>query len=276
VLSLVFLIVPAIQFTDRAAVLEPPVFAVRTALEIEASPEVVWREVVAFTEIPAPTELLFRAGIAYPVRAEIRGRGPGAVRLCIFSTGVFVEPIEIWDAPRQLKFSVTSNPAPMQEWTPYTHIEPPHLHGFLVSSGGQFLLARRAGGGTLLEGTTWYRHSLWPAAYWRVWSDAIIHRIHLRVLRHIKNHTEKTAHSGERSFLSPLNRVYVNCETQPFTLQNELHPATANRKLFALRDTIALDPFKLAVISERSRGKAATLPPRIHNLKSIEGACRLI
>jgi len=24
-----------------------------------------------------------------------------------------------------LKFAVTSNPAPMQEWTPYSHIEPP-------------------------------------------------------------------------------------------------------------------------------------------------------
>ncbi|HXN23627.1 MAG TPA: hypothetical protein VOA41_12875 [Candidatus Dormibacteraeota bacterium] len=194
VLSLVLFLVPAIQFIDRAAAFEPPVFAVRTALEIQAPPEAVWREVVASTEIAAPTELLFRAGIAYPVRAEIHGRGPGAVRLCIFSTGPFVEPIEIWDAPRQLKFSVTSNPVPMQEWTPHSHIEPPHLHGFLVSSGGQFFLTPRAGGGTLLEGTTWYRHSLWPAAYWRLWSDAIIHRIHLRVLRHIKHRTEKTVH----------------------------------------------------------------------------------
>jgi hypothetical protein len=37
-----------------------------------------------------------------------------------------------------------------------------------------------------LEGTTWYRHGLWPAEYWRWWSDAIIHRIHLRVLRHVR------------------------------------------------------------------------------------------
>ena len=42
------------------------------------------------------------------------------------------------------------------------------------------------GGRTRLEGTTWYRHRLRPAAYWKVWSDEIIHQIHLRVLRHIK------------------------------------------------------------------------------------------
>ena len=43
-----------------------------------------------------------------------------------------------------------------------------------------------ANGRTLLEGTTWYQHGLWPAEYWRWWSDAIIHRIHLRVLNHVR------------------------------------------------------------------------------------------
>jgi hypothetical protein len=46
-------------------------------------------------------------------------------------------------------------------------------------------------GGTRLEGTTWYHHGLWPAAYWQLGSDAIIHRIHLRVLRHIRDEVEK-------------------------------------------------------------------------------------
>jgi len=27
---------------------------------------------------------------------------------------------------------------------------------------------------------------MWPATYWRAWLDFIIHRIHLRVLRHIE------------------------------------------------------------------------------------------
>jgi len=146
--------------------------------------------VVAFSEIPAPQEWMFRAGIAYPIRAEMLGTGVGAERHCVFSTGAFVEPIQVWDEPRLLKFSVTSNPAPMEEWTPYSHIEPPHLHGFLESEGGQFLLTPLPNGGTRLEGTTWYKHGLWPAAYWRVWSDAIIHRIHLRVLLHIRDEAE--------------------------------------------------------------------------------------
>jgi hypothetical protein len=192
-LSLLLITVPGIQWTEHKIAPQPKTFIVRSAIDVNAPPEKVWKQVVAFTEIPPPKELLFRAGIAYPIRAEIRGTGSGAERHCVFSTGAFVEPIEIWDEPHRLKFSVTSNPAPMQEWTFYSHIEPPHLRSFLVSNGGEFLLTPLLNGGTRLEGTTWYQHGLWPASYWRLWSDAIIHRIHLRVLEHIRAQAEKVS-----------------------------------------------------------------------------------
>ena len=160
-------------------------------MDINASPEMVWRHVVTFSELPPPRELLFHVGIAYPIRAEIKGQGPGAIRYCRFSTGPFVEPIEIWDEPRLLKFSVTENPAPMEEWTPYHEIHPAHLHGFWRSQEGQFKLIPLPGGRTRLEGTTWYYHHLWPARYWQVWSDYIIHRIHpARYIEHVKNLAE--------------------------------------------------------------------------------------
>jgi len=167
-----------------------PLLEVETAVTIEAPPEGVWRHVVSFSELPPPRELLFRAGIAYPIRARIDGHGIGAVRHCEFSTGPFLEPIEVWDEPRLLKFSVTQNPEPMQEWTPYRDVHPPHLEGFLASQAGQFHLVPLASGRTRLEGTTWYHHHMWPATYWSWWSDYIIHKIHLRVLRHVKKLSE--------------------------------------------------------------------------------------
>jgi hypothetical protein len=191
-MSALLVFAPGVEIAEHFVATPTPAYVVRTSLEVQASPEKVWREVVAFSEIPPPTEWMFRAGIAYPIRAQMLGQGVGAERHCVFSTGAFVEPIQVWDEPRLLKFSVTSNPAPMEEWTPYAHIDPPHLHGFLVSEGGQFLLTPLANGGTRLEGTTWYKHGLWPAAYWRIWSDAIIHRIHMRVLRHIRDKAEMT------------------------------------------------------------------------------------
>jgi hypothetical protein len=182
-------LVPAASLSfDLNAV--PPVFEVRTSVQVSAPPERVWTHVVAFPELEAPSEWYFRSGIAYPVRAQIEGSGVGAVRYCEFSTGAFVEPIEIWDEARLLKFGVTKSPAPMTELSPYANLVPGHLHGYFIAKQGQFRLIRKAGGDTLLEGTTWYQHGLWPAQYWRWWSDAIVHRIHLRVLNHIRSLAE--------------------------------------------------------------------------------------
>ena len=175
------------------ATLNPPapLFEVRTSLRIAAPPAHVWPQVVEFSELDPPTDWLFHTGVAYPTHAQIPGRGVGAVRYCEFSTGAFVEPIEVWDEPHLLKFSVTSNPSPMDEWSPYGGIEPPHVHGFFVAQQGQFLLREQPDGGTILEGTTWYQHHMWPASYWRLWSDFVVHRIHARVLKHIKSNSQR-------------------------------------------------------------------------------------
>jgi Polyketide cyclase / dehydrase and lipid transport len=182
----VFAVPSLLMGAEEAVRPEAPLVEVRTTVEIDASPETVWAHVVSFSELPAPTEWIFRIGIAYPIRATIEGRGAGAIRRCEFSTGAFLEPIEVWDEPRRLAFSVDAQPAPMAEWTPYAALRPPHLDGYLRSERGEFRISPLGARGTRLEGTTWYRHDLWPAAYWRLWSDAIIHRIHGRVLRHIK------------------------------------------------------------------------------------------
>ncbi|PYV04269.1 MAG: hypothetical protein DMG26_07885 [Acidobacteria bacterium] len=187
--TMLLLLSPATLAWDVKA--PPPVFEVRTAITVAATPEQVWKHVVTFSELPEPREWYYRAGLAYPMRARIEGLGPGAIRYCEFSTGPFVEPIEVWDEPRLLQFRVTENPAPMHERSPYGHIQPKHLHGYLVSERGQFRLTKLANGHTLLEGATWYQHGLWPAEYWKWWSDAIIHRIHLRVLNHVRMLSER-------------------------------------------------------------------------------------
>lgn len=171
----------------------PPQLSVTTAVEIDASPQIVWDNLIAFSEIPAPEELIFQTGVAYPIRARIEGHGVGAIRYCEFTTGPFIEPITLWDEPKRLAFSVTHNPPPMQEWTPYPKINPPHLDGHFASERGQFLLTELPNGGTRLEGTTWYHNKIWPSAYWQIYSDHIIHQIHYRVLRSIKFNAEEAA-----------------------------------------------------------------------------------
>jgi uncharacterized membrane protein YhaH (DUF805 family) len=190
VFSLIFVLLPGLVFLENAIAEEPPLYEVRTSLVVNAEPEKVWPRLVTFSELKPPRELLFQTGIAYPIRAEIDGTGVGAVRHCVFSTGEFVEPIKVWDEPRLLKFVVTAQPRVMNEWSPYRDLHPPHLENYLLSREGQFLLTPIPGSRTLLQGTTWYQNRFWPAAYWHLWSDYIIHRIHMRVLAHIKELAE--------------------------------------------------------------------------------------
>jgi uncharacterized membrane protein YhaH (DUF805 family) len=190
---LCLLVAPAIMGAEKIASPVAPTYEVSTSIDIAAPPAEVWKHVIRFPDLPPPTELPFRIGIAYPVRAKIVGAGVGAVRYCEFSTGDFVEPITVWKPGRELAFSVRKSAEPMHELSPYGSIETPHLHDYMVSRHGRFLLEALPNGGTRLIGTTWYQHHLWPASYWRLWSDAIVHDIHYRVLSHIKTISEGDA-----------------------------------------------------------------------------------
>lgn len=165
---------------------------VDTTVVINATTPEVWKQVIAFPEITERPAWFFRAGIAAPIRARIVGSGVGACRYCEFTTGPFVEPITAWDEPTRndqsgkLAFDVQSQPLPMEEWTPFSGLHPPHLDDGFVSRRGQFLLTALPDGRTRLTGTTWYDIDVRPRLYWKIWADPTIHAIHRRVLNHIR------------------------------------------------------------------------------------------
>lgn len=176
--------------------LEPPHMTgkmlreVRSSVEINAPPDRVWDNVIAFRPIMAPPDWISSLGVAYPKSAHIEGSGVGAVRYCVFSTGAFVEPITAWEPATRLAFDVASSPDPMRELSPYKNLSPSHLHGYLRSRRGEFRLVELPGKRTRLEGSTWYEIEMAPEGYWQMWSDFLIHRIHTRVLEHIRADTE--------------------------------------------------------------------------------------
>ena len=125
------LLMPATFAYDTHA--RPPVYAVTTSIEIAAPPERVWNVIVNLSRLPAPSEWYFHTGLACPTQFRIVGQGAGSTRYCEFSTGPVVERIETWEPSRLLRFRVLQNPAPMREWTPYSEVDPKHLHGYLIS-----------------------------------------------------------------------------------------------------------------------------------------------
>ncbi|HYM12814.1 MAG TPA: hypothetical protein VEU62_18900 [Bryobacterales bacterium] len=184
------LMAPAFMGAEYVSAERPPALEVRTAIDIQASPNEVWRRLISFPRLPEPQDWLFRLGVAYPMQASIQGQGVGAVRECLFSTGTFVERIDAWEENKRLQFSITSQPLVMRELSPYREIHPRHLDGYLQPQQAEFVLMPLPGGGTRLEGVSRYSNNMWPAGYWQLWSDQIVHRVHRRVFEHIKRLAE--------------------------------------------------------------------------------------
>jgi len=181
---------PVLALLPALSPLPAEVAPVVTQLEIDAAPEAVWPHVIGFAPLPPPEHWLFKAGVAAPVKARIEGEGVGAIRYCEFTTGAFVEPITVWDPPHHLAFDVTEQPPSMRELSIWSTVHAPHIEGGLSSQRGEFRLEALPGGRTRLTGTTWYALDFAPEPYWRLWSDAIVHLIHQRVLEHIANLSE--------------------------------------------------------------------------------------
>lgn len=184
-----FLIVPLLTIVEQNTKTYE-IEICESSVIVDATPDEVWNNVVSFPDITEPPAWYFRLGVASPLRARIIGSGVGAVRYCEFTTGSFVEPITVWEKPNRLSFDVTDQPDPLVELTPYRDIRPPHLQHSFRSVRGEFELIELADGQTKLIGRTWYTVDMGPRLYWRFWTNEIIHRIHLRVLEHIRENAE--------------------------------------------------------------------------------------
>jgi len=195
--AVLILALPAMLGAEHFAPPPVPRYQVRTSIEIAAPPEVVWKHIIAFPPLAEAKEWPFRLGIAYPIEARLKGEGLTADRECRFSTGSFKEPILAWEPGKHFAFAVADEPLLMKETSPYGNIPVRHLedHDFQPERA-DFVLVALSNGGTRLEGTTTYQNKMWPGAYWRLWTDAIVHSIHRRVFVHVKELSEADVRSN--------------------------------------------------------------------------------
>ncbi|MFC2176262.1 hypothetical protein ACFLR1_04765 [Bacteroidota bacterium] len=189
VVLLLLVFIPLTAFISSPSE-EQALIECRTSVEVKADIKTVWKNVVGFPELPEPTERIFKIGVGYPISSEIERNGVGGIRRSKFSTGTSLESITAWDEPNLLAFDVINNPAPMKELNFWT-VDAPHLHNYFEAKSGQLKLTKLENGNVRIEGTTWYKHGLYPKAYWSLLSDYIINSMQMRVLNHIKECAEK-------------------------------------------------------------------------------------
>ncbi|MDB6140036.1 MAG: uncharacterized protein JWO94_3108 [Verrucomicrobiaceae bacterium] len=195
--SLVLILVPASMALESRVALPPPILEQSTSIEINATPEQVWRYIPAFPRIEAAPTKLLRAGLAYPMASTLTGEGVGAKRQCVLSTGIMPEVITAWEPGKRLEFDVLATPSAMKETNPFGDVKAAHDEGYFTCRRGRFVLTALPNGRTQVEGTSWFQHDLWPQFYWAPLTKEVVHEVHERVLLHIKTLAEKG--SPERS-----------------------------------------------------------------------------
>jgi len=149
-------------------------------LIINASPDRIWKNVVAFERIKQENKYwLFKVGMPSPVESTVTGYHLGAGRKCIFSNGyVFDEQIVTYDENRNLTFDVTHQP------------RDPEIMGHIDILRGQFILKDNGNGTTTLVGNSWYKLYVFPTWYYDIWAKSITRNVHWRVMEHIKELSE--------------------------------------------------------------------------------------
>ncbi|TCD08357.1 hypothetical protein EZ449_13225 [Pedobacter frigidisoli] len=148
---------------------------------IKATPEKIWKNVVAFDKIKQPnTYWLFNIGMPSPMQTTVTAYKKGAGRKCIFSNGyVFDEQIVTFDKNKNLTFDIVNQP------------KDPEIMGHIDINRGQFLLQDNGNGTTTLIGNSWYKLHVFPTWYYDLWAESITRNVHLRVMDHIKVLSEK-------------------------------------------------------------------------------------
>ena len=165
---------------------------VSDTITVNAPPDKVWPNVVAFKRIKQPNKYwLFRIGMPSPVESTVTGYYEGAGRKCIFSNGyIFDERIAVYQPGVNLTFDVTHQP------------RDPEIMNHIDILRGQFLLKDNHDGTTTLTGNSWYRLYVFPVWYYDIWAESITRNVHLRVMEHIKELSEVGVDSLESKVLS--------------------------------------------------------------------------
>jgi hypothetical protein len=174
------------------SVLPPAIhFETQSTIAINAAPDAVWAALVHTDLSDAPVPLLFRLGVAYPLRGEILGEGVGAIRHGEFSTGTADERVTEWASGRKLAFVMLNQVPAMRELSPYAHVHAPHVSGYFSTSYTSFELLPRADGGTDIVESTAHELRLEPVLYWLPLARWVVNENNARVLAHIKRNVER-------------------------------------------------------------------------------------
>jgi len=156
--------------------IETPMFqrprteVVQTTVNVNGSPEKVWREVLSIDNIQASKPFLMYVGLPIPQRCTMQGHGVGAKRTCYFNVGYIEETVTAWSPPYYMGLSIDRTHMPGRHWLGFESAD-----YRLEALGDMTSLTRR---------TTVFSH-LRPSWYWRSFERLGVESEHAYILRDI-------------------------------------------------------------------------------------------
>jgi hypothetical protein len=168
--------------------------AVRSAIDVRADPATVWRHIAEVRRI-APEEQRFAwthlIGFPRPLEALSLGEGVGAVRHARFAGGVlFVETITVWEPGRELRFSISADPATIPAQTLDEHVTVGGPYFDVLD--GEYRIEERPGG-VRLHLQSRHRLSTHFNFYSGAWTDLILADIQRNILEIVRRRCELDA-----------------------------------------------------------------------------------
>lgn len=147
-------------------------FSASTDFHSKAPPAALWRYTASYPRNVQPTQgWLFALGM--PAPSECSGSpNVGGRRDCGLTGGVSVgSRVVEAETNRSIEFVFDRQPK-----------HPEITHHFILQRG-RIDLIPDGQGGTIIRGTSWYRLNVAPVAYFRWWSDSVVHQTHWRVFQ---------------------------------------------------------------------------------------------
>jgi uncharacterized protein YndB with AHSA1/START domain len=168
---------------------------VHNVIDVDASPERVWREIRSVPRISEEEHSdswMHRMGFPRPVEAVLEGEGVGSVRIARFEHGlVFVERVTEWDEPHRLAFTIRADSANIPPTTLDEHVT---IGGpYFDVLDGVYGIEAREDGNCRLHLSSRQRLSTQFNWYASLWTGGVMSELQSYILRIVKHRAERGA-----------------------------------------------------------------------------------
>ncbi len=143
---------------------------IQSSVEVDDSPDGVWRHILAIDNIRASKPMLMYVGLPIPQRCTLQGTGVGAKRTCYFDTGYIEETVSEWRPPYVMGLTIDRTHMPGRHWLGFESAE------YRIAPHGQTT--------TLTRSTTISSH-LRPSWYWRRFERMGVESEHRYILQDV-------------------------------------------------------------------------------------------